>query len=307
MYDLARRAMLTKLRALSPPLGETEIAQEQFALEVAIGQVEAECEGNVRDGDRYEVGSISGAVRWRWPLVALAGAIPLGIAAIALGGEVPSSLGAGLERLADSGLRAKSYLYSFINKRAADLPDSPHVGTSAVARVMLYEEGVASTGEGVVGTVVWRTENVSSGTSGEQEHVVRADIEIPKQNLGVRWSLRVNSNEATASHILEIAFAFPPDFIHGGISRIAGVLMKQDESSAGTPLTGVGVKVGSNGFLLNLSPDPDVMQRNIELLKEQPWFDIPIVYADGQRAILAIEKGSAGERVFSDAFVAWNQ
>src|ERR1700704_256113 len=39
MYDVARRAMLTQLRALSPPLSETEITREQFDLEVAIRQV----------------------------------------------------------------------------------------------------------------------------------------------------------------------------------------------------------------------------------------------------------------------------
>ena len=34
------------------------------------------------------------------------------------------------------------------------------------------------------------------------------------------------------------------------------------------------------------------MQRNIQLLKERGWFDIPIVYNNGRRAILSIEKGS---------------
>ena len=32
--------------------------------------------------------------------------------------------------------------------------------------------------------------------------------------------------------------------------------------------------------------------RNIQLLKEQAWFDIPMVYNDGRRTIIAIEKGT---------------
>jgi len=32
-----------------------------------------------------------------------------------------------------------------------------------------------------------------------------------------------------------------------------------------------------------------------------------VVYADGKRAIIAIEKGTPGERAFADAFAAWNQ
>jgi hypothetical protein len=43
------------------------------------------------------------------------------------------------------------------------------------------------------------------------------------------------------------------------------------------------------------------------LLKERAWFDIPVVYNNNRRAILALEKGTPGERVFAEAFKAWNQ
>lgn len=36
------------------------------------------------------------------------------------------------------------------------------------------------------------------------------------------------------------------------------------------------------------------MQRNIEFLKERPWFDIPVIYGDDKRAIIAVEKGPPG-------------
>ena len=49
------------------------------------------------------------------------------------------------------------------------------------------------------------------------------------------------------------------------------------------------------------------MQRNLQLLKERGWFDIPIVYNNGRRAILAVEKGTPGERAFEEAFKAWGQ
>ena len=48
-------------------------------------------------------------------------------------------------------------------------------------------------------------------------------------------------------------------------------------------------------------------QRNIELLKERAWFDIPIVYNNNRRAILALEKGTPGERAFAEAFATWKQ
>ena len=46
-------------------------------------------------------------------------------------------------------------------------------------------------------------------------------------------------------------------------------------------------------------------QRNIQLLKKRPWFDIPIVYTSGGRAILAMEKGTPGDPAFAEAF--WKQ
>ena len=45
----------------------------------------------------------------------------------------------------------------------------------------------------------------------------------------------------------------------------------------------------------------------MQLLKERAWFDIAIVYTNGRRAILAVEKGSPGDRAFADAFAAWGQ
>jgi hypothetical protein len=52
--------------------------------------------------------------------------------------------------------------------------------------------------------------------------------------------------------------------------------------------------------------DPD-KERNLQLLKERGWFDVPLVYANNRRAILALEKGTPGERVFAEAFKAWKQ
>jgi hypothetical protein len=45
----------------------------------------------------------------------------------------------------------------------------------------------------------------------------------------------------------------------------------------------------------------------LQLLKERSWFDIPLVYANQRRAIIAIEKGAPGERAFQDAVRAWGE
>jgi hypothetical protein len=120
--------------------------------------------------------------------------------------------------------------------------------------------------------------------------------------------LRRNDDKTLpASHTVEVMFTLPPDFAHKGITNIPGVLMKQSESTRGVPLAGLAVKVTSNFFLIGLSSVEGDRQRNIQLLKERSWFDVPLVYEDGRRAILAIEKGTPGERAFAKAFEAWGQ
>jgi hypothetical protein len=75
----------------------------------------------------------------------------------------------------------------------------------------------------------------------------------------------------------------------GGIANVPGILMKQAEQARGTPLSGLAVKVTNGFFFIALSAVDTDVQRNIQLLKEQSWFDIPIVYTNGGRAILAME------------------
>jgi hypothetical protein len=104
-----------------------------------------------------------------------------------------------------------------------------------------------------------------------------------------------------------LLFNLPQDFAGGGITNVPGILMKQAEQTRGVPLSGLAVKVTTGFFLIGLSSVEADMQRNIQLLKERGWFDIPIVYNNNRRAILAIEKGTPGERAFAEAFAAWKQ
>ena len=196
--------------------------------------------------------------------------------------------------------------------RGQDQPGQTRPGTSGpmatvAQRVMLYEEDPSDPkGKSFVGSAVWRTETVSSGSGGAPELAVRADVEIPERKMKMTWSLRRNTDKALpASHTIEVMFTLPADFSSGGIADVRGILMKQAESARGVPLSGLGVKVTNNFFLIGLSATEEEMKRNTELLKDRGWFDVPIIYTNGRRAILALEKGTPGERVFGDAFAAW--
>src|SRR5665213_1730003 len=193
---------------------------------------------------------------------------------------------------------------------AAGTPEAANAPAAAVAqKVVLYDEDPSNPkGVRYVGSALWRTETVSPGPGLAPELAIRADVEIPERHMRMTWSLRRNTDKALpASHTIEILFTLPADFSEGGVGNVPGVLMKPDEKARGTPLAGLAVKVTNGYFLIGLSATDTDVQRNVQLLKERDWFDIPIVYTSGKRAILAMEKGTPGVRAFEEAFRAWGQ
>jgi hypothetical protein len=196
------------------------------------------------------------------------------------------------------------------------IPDrvgQPASSTDPVApvaqRVALYDEDPADPkGKQYLGTVVWRTEPVKATAGQPADIAVRADIDIPDRKFKMTMSFRRNTDTSLpASHTAELTFILPADFAGGGVANVPGILMKANEQSRGTPLAGLAVKVTDGFFLLGLSNVEGDRARNIDLLKNRPWFDVPLVYVNGRRAIIAIEKGAPGDRAFADAFAAWGE
>ena len=180
-------------------------------------------------------------------------------------------------------------------------------GAAVAQRVVLYEEDPPNPEvKRYAGSAIWRTEMVSPGGGRPPELAIRADVEIPERGITMTWSLRRNTDASLpASHTVEIMFKLPKDFKAGGISNVPGMLMKQGEEARGIPIAGMAVKVTNGYFLIGLSAVETDKDRNIQLLKDRPWFDIMLVYNNNRRAILAIEKGAPGEAVFQQAFAAW--
>jgi hypothetical protein len=196
-----------------------------------------------------------------------------------------------------------------ITDRIGQPSPAPSTGPPVAQRVVLYEEEPDDPqGKRFVGTVLWRTEMRPATPGRPPELAVRGDIEVPDRNMSVTLSLRRNTDQSLpASHTIEIVFSLPADSSTGGVQKVPGMLMKQAEQTRGVPLAGLAVPVTPGYFLIGLSSLESDMQRNVQLLKERSWFDIPIIYNNNRRAILAMEKGTPGEQAFNQAFVAWKQ
>jgi hypothetical protein len=188
-------------------------------------------------------------------------------------------------------------------------PSSSDVVAPVAQRVVLYDEDPSDPkGKQYVGSVIWRTEQVKAAAGQPADLAVRADIDIPDRKFKMTMSFRRNTDTSLpASHTAELTFILPPDFAGGGVGNVPGILMKSNEQARGTPLAGLAVKVTDGFFLVGLSNVDADRQRNLQLLKERSWFDVPLVYVNQRRAIIAIEKGAPGERAFNDAFAAWGE
>jgi CHAT domain-containing protein len=191
-----------------------------------------------------------------------------------------------------------------------DLPTSLPRSVAAVPsgtaqRVVLYEEDPHDpVGRKFTGSVVWGTTFAPGAPRRDAE--LRGEITIPERKLSVAWSLRRNSDPALpASHLLELTFAVSAEIGGGRIQNVPGILVKASEEARGKPVEGLAVKLPSGGFLVGFSITH--VHLNETLLKEGKWFDIPIVYENGDRAMLALEKGSAGERAFGEVLSAWSK
>jgi hypothetical protein len=237
---------------------------------------------------------IAGVAVWQWSYIA-------GVATSVAG--LFHSSGAPAPREAAAPARPK------ITDRIGQPAPGGLAGPAVAQRVVLYEEEPDDPqGKRFVGTVLWKTEMRPAAPGRAPEMAIRADISVPERNMSMTFSLRRNTDPSLpASHTIEIVFTLPADSPSGGVQKVPGVLMKQSESTRGVPLAGLAVPVTPGYFLIGLSSIEADMQRNLQLLKERSWFDIPIIYNNNRRAILAMEKGAPGEQAFAQAFAAWKQ
>jgi hypothetical protein len=202
----------------------------------------------------------------------------------------------------DAGVRPK------ITDRVGQPGSSQQIAPVA-QRAILYEEDPSDPqGKQSVGTVVWRTDQIAASPKQKPDTAIRADIEIPDRKMKVTVTILRNTDPAmpATSHTIEVVYTVPPDF-GTTIANVPGIYAKSPDQPRGTPLAATSVKVQDGYFLIGLSNVETDRARNIQVLKERSSLDIPMVYGDQKRAILSIEKGPPGERVFNEAFAAWGQ
>jgi len=185
-------------------------------------------------------------------------------------------------------------------------PAPPAAGNAAVVaqRAILYEEAPDRQGGGAFsGTTIWQIEPGSQPA----DNRIRATVAIPERNVKLTMTIRPNTDATLpASHTIELHFDLPQDFSNVGVANVPGILFKPSEESGGAALAGLSVKVMTGFFLIGLSNAPAERAQNLQSMRENGWIDLPVLYENGRRAVITLEKGTPGERVFQEAMAKWD-
>lgn len=181
---------------------------------------------------------------------------------------------------------------------------NPAVPVARRAALLMEAPEEQSKVKTVLGTVVWRVDNVSNGPDEPLGMAVRAEVDIPDANLQAAMVIQKNLDSSLpASHTIKLNFSVPAASPLANIKQVS-VLMRREDSPTGEALTGITVPVTENSFLIGLSRGTGEAT-NLELLRSREWFDIPIVLADGHIAKLTFEKGPSGRVAIDDAMASW--
>jgi hypothetical protein len=195
------------------------------------------------------------------------------------------------------------------NASAQPAPGADKAQVPVAQRAIFYEERTnTEQGSANTGTIVWSLVKESPGGDLPPEPAIRGEATIPARNLQLRITIRRNGDKTLpASHIVELIFLTPDNFEGGGIDSVLRMAMKDTEQAPGNPIIGIPAKIADGYFLLALNDGKAEVETNTTLLRRDSWIDIPVVYKSGRRALMTLEKGIPGDKVFDDVLNAWGQ
>jgi hypothetical protein len=183
-------------------------------------------------------------------------------------------------------------------------PGNPAIPVARRAALLMEAPEEQSKVKTILGTVVWRVDNVSNGPDEPLSMAVRAEVDIPDANLKAAMTLQKNFDSSLpASHTIKLNFSVPAASPLANIKQVT-VLLRREDTPMGEALKGITVPVTENSFLIGLSRGTGEAS-NLDLLRSREWFDIPIVLADGHIAKLTFEKGPSGRSAIDDAMASW--
>ena len=185
---------------------------------------------------------------------------------------------------------------------------APSQEIAVAQRAILYTEDPNSpqAPRSINGRVFWRLDSESVGQGRPVETIVRATVEIAEIGLALDFTIRRNTDTAfPASHIIGMRFTSTGDPATEAVREVGVPQFKTEEGERGAPLSAINSALGENLFVAALSNVPVEVERNVDLILNRSWIDVPVRFASGKRGIITFEKGVSGGQTLADAFGRW--
>jgi hypothetical protein len=189
------------------------------------------------------------------------------------------------------------------NQQAGAQPGSD---IAVAQRAILYIEVPDAAPRIVQGRVLWRLDSDIAGPGQPVETIVRSTIEVPDAGLSLDFTIRRNTDPAfPASHIIGMRFTTTGEAANDAIREVGVPQFKLEEGERGAPLSAISSALGENLFVAALSNVPVEAERNLDLLRNRNWIDLPVRFTSGRRGIITFEKGGAGNQTIAEALSRW--
>ncbi|MET3614744.1 hypothetical protein ABID16_003081 [Rhizobium aquaticum] len=188
---------------------------------------------------------------------------------------------------------------------ATSQPETASAQQATPVKMFLYEERLGQASPTALeGTVTWSVKN--DDQDGHKGKMIQGDISVPGRKMSAIFALRKNNDPTLpASHIIELTFSLPKDFEGRGIESVLRISMKDKEQEQGDALVAVPAKITDYFHMVALNAFADAVKNNLNLLKSRDWIDIPVTYSNGRRALLTLQKGPEGQKVFDEVISSW--
>ena len=118
--------------------------------------------------------------------------------------------------------------------------------------------------------------------------------------LGVKMTIRKNYRDnLAATHLIDLSFNESKDFDGGLVVEVKGMYYGDKPNILNKQATTIIADLFDNNYVVSLRDDRDNKSNNEDFLKKSAVIGTQVVFTDGKKAVFMLDKGEAGNKIFS--------
>lgn len=118
--------------------------------------------------------------------------------------------------------------------------------------------------------------------------------------LGVKMTIRKNYRDnLAATHLIDLSFNESKDFDGGLVVEVKGMYYGDKPNILNKQATTIIADLFDNNYVVSLRDDRDNKSNNDDFLKTSAVIGTQVIFTDGKKAVFMLDKGEAGNKIFS--------